>query len=161
MKEQIMILKSELSIRVGRASLKDRKRITIGVIERLLAHTNLSTAQAFFLEVQLFKSLQGVNLTCDVLPEEMCLKNLKIWDVNPLRLVSEGYEPDANSPWEPTARKIIEVLEGDKENGRRQPGENLHGNRFTKISRYQKRGIGKVKSKRDALHKPKQDSQAL
>jgi len=91
------ILKRQLDIHsVKRGNDKDRRRITVAVVWEYL-RLGRDVGQAYFLESELYRALRQCHLSCDPLPEEKRLEELRkkqgscSWGVrvNPLKLVSE------------------------------------------------------------------------
>ena len=129
-------LKKELHIHpVRRGNEKDRRRITIAVLWEYL-RLGGDVDEAYFFESDTHHSLKNCNLSCDPLPEERRLEELKRKNrgsaaptrpVNPLKLVSEGREHTGNEDPDPLVEEIVRVLKSEEVKKDGLPADNSRG----------------------------------
>ena len=113
--DQVRLIKSEFGIvPVARGNETSRRRIAILVIDEFL-RLGGDVDQAFFLEENLYETLKNHHFTCNRTPEEIRIrelprgKNKKMRRFDPLKLVSEYFEPKSRNPY-PLTEAIIRIL---------------------------------------------------
>lgn len=129
--DQVRLIRSEFGIApANRGNDTSRRRIAILVRDEFLRSRG-DVDGAFFLEENLYGTLKNRHLSCNPTPEEIRIrelprgKNAKIRGFDPLKLVSENFEPKSKDPY-PLTEVIIRILsEEEEEDGI--SGDNLRG----------------------------------
>lgn len=129
---QVRPIKSEFGIvPAARGNDTSRRRIAILVIDEFL-RLGGDVDQAFFLEANLYKNLKNCRFACNPTPEEIRIRELprgkktKMRRFDPLKLVSEYFEPKSRNPY-PLTKAIIKILTEDEEDVDGVSGDRLRG----------------------------------
>jgi|GEM_PF-3628760 len=120
--DQVGSIKKKYHIsKVARSNDRCRRRIAALVRDEYL-RLGGDIHQAFFLEADLYNFLRKMNLECDATPEERRLRELprtrdqKGKRIDPLRLVSETYDPGEVKCY-PFMQAILDILSEEEKNG--------------------------------------------
>lgn len=139
--EQVRDLKKRFRIaKVARSNDKHRRRIAVLVRDEYL-RLGGDIHQAFFLEADLYRLLKKVNLGSNPTPEEMRLRELprrrgqKAKTIDPLRLVSENYDP-GDEKCCPLVKIVLNLLAEEEKDGL--SGDNLRGGTPQTFEHFQK-----------------------
>jgi len=127
----VKLIRTEFHVTpVKRGNDASRRRIAILIRDEFL-RVRGDVDRAFFLEENLYGTLKNYHLSCNPTPEEVRIrelprgKNAKMRGFDPLRLVSENFEPKSTDPY-PLTEAIIRILsKEEEENGI--SGDNLRG----------------------------------
>jgi len=117
--ENVKDIKTEFNIKVAKRSNDKMRRRTVRLVtdEYLLSGGNIH--QNFFFEEELYNALKSIPLICDATPEEIRIKELplkKRRNFNPLKLVSEGHEPE-NKIKSPLIKEVLSILTKEEDDG--------------------------------------------
>ena len=129
--KEVKLIRTEFHITpVKRSNDTSRRRIAILIRDEFL-RLGGNVDQAFFLEENLYGTLKNRHLSCNPTPEEIRIrelprgKNAKTKGFDPLKLVSENFEPKGKDSY-PLVQAIIEILSKEEEKDGLS-GNNLRG----------------------------------
>ncbi len=141
--------------RVKRTSVRSRRRITILARDEYL-RLGGDIHQAFFLEADLYHLLRKVILGSDPTPQEKRLRELprrrrpEGKSIDPLRLVSETYDPEDNIPCS-LAEFVFNILTEEEQDGI--SGDNRRGRALKTFAHLQEDARPFTKQKRTSLYR--------
>jgi len=156
--EQVKLIKTEFGITpVKRGNDTSRRRIAILVTDEFL-RSGGDIHQTFFLEADLYQVLRKLDLRCDPTTEERRLRELprkrhqKVKNFDPLRLVSENFDPENEKPYALT-EAIVKILSEDEEDFDGVSGDNIRGGAFKTFKHLQKDSCLFTKQKGSSLYR--------